>query len=58
MISRIMCLLNRHTVNRNRVKWDGLNYLGSCSHCGKSVTRMRKHVWKADPVQQIEHRKE
>jgi len=32
-------LLNVHRPIRGKVRWDGLNYVGHCKNCGKSVRR-------------------
>ena len=45
MINRLLCLFNRHQPDRNRVKWDGLDYLATCRSCGKPIRRIRHKLW-------------
>ncbi|HWU02739.1 MAG TPA: hypothetical protein VN222_08385 [Novosphingobium sp.] len=43
-----LCLFNRHAPHRNRVKWDGLNFVGTCRHCGKPIRRKAHGGWRSD----------
>jgi hypothetical protein len=47
-ISIPLCFANRHEPVRNDVKWDGLNYTGTCKNCGKTIRRQKHKVWKLD----------
>jgi hypothetical protein len=43
-----LCLFNRHSPRRNRVKWDGLHFVGPCRFCDKPVRRLDKGRWVKD----------
>ncbi|HZU63652.1 MAG TPA: hypothetical protein VFF98_08210 [Novosphingobium sp.] len=43
-----LCLFNRHAPDRNRVKWDGLHFIGKCRFCGKPIRRRDKGRWEKD----------
>jgi hypothetical protein len=40
-----MCWFNRHAPKRDRVKWDGLNFIGHCRHCGAHIRRHPHGGW-------------
>lgn len=40
-----LCLFNRHAPYRQFVKWDGLNFVGQCKHCGEAIRRKEHRVW-------------
>jgi hypothetical protein len=43
-----LCLLNRHQVDRSRVRWDGRSFVGTCRHCGARVRRKEHKLWQRD----------
>ena len=43
-----LCLFNRHSPRRSRVKWDGLNFVGYCRFCGKRIRKYDDKVWQKD----------
>lgn len=43
-----LCLFNRHAPNRNRVKWDGLNYIGTCRFCKRTIRKQHHGNWRKD----------
>ena len=47
-----LCWFNRHTPNRNRVKWDGVSFVGTCRFCGDKVRRREKGSWVKDWTEQ------
>lgn len=46
--ARMLCWIDRHRPNRDRIKWDGSAYVGHCLHCGAAVRRLRKKRWTAN----------
>ena len=42
------CLVNRHTPDRHRAKWDGLNFVSRCKACGTRIRRREERVWQKD----------
>ena len=40
-----LCMFNRHSPYRQFVKWDGLNFVGECKHCGEHIRRKEHKVW-------------
>ena len=47
MFNRLLCLFNRHRPDRNRVKWDGKDYIATCRSCGRPIRRIRHKQWQA-----------
>lgn len=47
-----LCWFDRHTPNRNRVKWDGVSFVGACRFCGAKVRRREKGSWVKDWTEQ------
>jgi len=47
-----LCLFNRHHPTRNRVKWDGFNFVGTCRHCGKPIRRLEHGGWRKEWMDQ------
>jgi len=41
-----LCLLNLHSPVRDRAKWDGKHYTGTCRHCSEAIFRKERGVWK------------
>lgn len=44
-IPSIGCVVNRHKPIRNRVRV-GREYTGECKHCGASIHRVERGLWK------------
>jgi hypothetical protein len=40
-----LCVFNRHSPYRQFVRWDGLNFVGHCKHCGEPIRRKEHKVW-------------
>lgn len=49
-----LCLFGRHTPRRNKVKWDGLHFVGACRHCGTALRRKDHGGWVKDWMSQPE----
>jgi hypothetical protein len=49
MLKRILCLFDKHSPKRAETEWDGLNYVGTCRHCGHRIRRIAKGKWRNDP---------
>ena len=48
-----LCLFNRHAPNRHKVKWDGLNFVGTCRYCKASIRKSTpKHWTKVPPTEE------
>ena len=47
-----LCLFNRHHPTRNRVKWDGFNFVGTCRHCGKPIRWLEHGGWRKEWMEQ------
>ena len=47
--ARLLCLIDHHEPDRNRVRWDGVTYAGTCTHCGVAIRRLRARRWTARP---------
>jgi len=47
-LSLPLCVFNRHDPYRQFVKWDGLNFVGECRHCGAQIRRKEHRVWHKD----------
>ena len=43
-----LCLFNRHSPRRSKVKWDGLNFVGSCRFCDAPIRKVNDKVWRKD----------
>lgn len=43
-----LCLFNRHAPQRNRVKWDGLNFVGHCRFCKRDIRKKHYGSWHKD----------
>lgn len=43
-----LCLFNRHTPNRHRVKWDGLNFVGTCRFCKSPIRKVEHRGWRKE----------
>jgi hypothetical protein len=43
-----LCLFNRHAPSRHRVKWDGLNFVGSCRYCKRQIRKEARGGWRKD----------
>lgn len=43
-----LCLFNRHAPHRNRVKWDGLNFVGPCRYCKRAIRKEHHGSWRKD----------
>ena len=41
MISRILCLIGQHRRSRHHARYDGMDWVSTCSRCG---IKMRKDV--------------
>jgi hypothetical protein len=48
MLPMPLCLFNRHKPNRARAKWDGVDFVGTCRHCGTHIRRKEHKHWIAD----------
>ncbi len=48
VLDRILCSINRHSPMLDRVSWNGLNYCGTCTHCGKPIRRISRGNWRLD----------
>jgi hypothetical protein len=46
-LARALCRFNRHTPDRENVRWDGHDFVGHCQHCGQAITRVAKGKWRA-----------
>jgi hypothetical protein len=46
----LLCLFNKHSPKRETTRWDGLNYVGTCRHCGRKIRRKSRSNWKRDWV--------
>jgi hypothetical protein len=46
-----LCWFNKHVPKRNRVKWDGISFIGHCRFCGAQVRRREKGGWVKDWVE-------
>ena len=46
-----LCLFNRHVPNRHRVKWDGLNFVGTCRYCKRPIRKEEHKGWLKDQMQ-------
>lgn len=42
----VVCRLDRHRPVRNRVKWDGERYVGTCEECGEPIHRLKRNTWR------------
>lgn len=51
-IPSILCLFNRHKVNRAEVTWDGWSHVGPCRRCGKPMRRKDHKQWLIDWLDQ------
>ncbi|MCW1382009.1 hypothetical protein OLX02_04165 [Novosphingobium sp. KCTC 2891] len=47
MFGRLLCLFNRHRPRRDRIEWDGFNYISDCRHCEATVRRQPRGGWRA-----------
>ncbi len=47
VLGRLLCLLDRHNPDRNRVRWDGFSYSGHCVRCEATIRRLRQRRWTA-----------
>ena len=43
-----LCLFNRHSPVREEARWDGKTYHGICRHCGDTIIRKSRGVWKRE----------
>ena len=43
-----LCPFNRHAPQRDRAKWDGLNFVSSCRFCKARIRRLSQGHWKRD----------
>jgi hypothetical protein len=43
-----LCIFNRHTPNRHRVKWDGLNFVGTCRFCKSPIRKIDRRGWRKE----------
>jgi hypothetical protein len=50
-----LCLFNRHAPTRNRVKWDGLNFVGTCRFCKKAIRKQHHGSWRKDWMESSGH---
>jgi hypothetical protein len=41
----LRCLFNRHVPRRSAAKWDGLDFVGTCRHCGARIRRKAHKTW-------------
>jgi len=48
-----LCWFNRHSPKRTRVKWDGLNFVGHCRHCGSHIRRHDDGGWSKEWVEAL-----
>jgi hypothetical protein len=48
MLTRILCLFDKHSPKRSSTDWDGVNYIGNCRRCGHRIRRISKGKWKND----------
>lgn len=48
MLSRILCIFDKHAPKRSRTDWDGVSYVGRCRHCNARIRRISPHKWKSD----------
>lgn len=48
MIGRLLCMFNRHRPRRDRIQWDGLNYIAACRHCAGPIRRQTRGGWRMD----------
>ena len=55
-----LCLFNRHAPRRNKVRWDGLNFVGTCRFCSKPIRKVNEKIWRRDttPKQDAEAKQE
>ncbi len=47
--ARWRCLRGKHEPVRNKVRRNGLIYVGTCRACGVAITKRNGTAWKADP---------
>lgn len=52
-----LCLFNRHTPLRKRVKWDGLNFVGTCRFCKHPIRKQHHGGWQKDWIEGDSHLK-
>ena len=43
-----LCVFNRHSPRRSKVRWDGLNYVGRCRYCGQTIRKIDDKVWRKE----------
>jgi hypothetical protein len=43
-----LCLFNRHAPLRARVKWDGLNFVGTCRFCKRDIRKQHHGGWQKE----------
>lgn len=51
-----LCLFNRHAPTRNRVKWDGLNFVGTCRFCKRTIRKQHHGGWHKDWMEADSHK--
>lgn len=42
----LSCVFNFHKPRRRTVHWDGLNFVGACKACGRSIYRRKRGNWR------------
>jgi hypothetical protein len=43
-----LCLFNRHKPDRAKAKWNGVDFVANCRHCGTRIRRKEHRLWVAD----------
>jgi len=46
LLSRTLCLLNRHRPVREEVEWTGLGHVGTCKTCNAPIRRRDAGGWR------------
>lgn len=44
----IRCRFDRHSPEQGKVFWDGLCYVGRCTHCKSAIRRQSRKRWLRD----------
>lgn len=43
-----LCRFNRHSPDRGKAEWDGLNFVSTCVRCGEPIRRKQHKVWERE----------